>query len=560
MTPSQNLGDRAASEQARDFLAPLYGGSAVLSPRDAAEFEAVRDLVTDYLAQPLATDRLRNAVLDRVSRWPSRPAVVTPLGGAILLHRSGAQHALPHDRSIEADPGDLVVVPTGCRAEVQLADGTSLLLASGTRLRLGGLDENRERARLIAGRVFAWVARQVRGGFVLGTPQGEVFVLGTEFDVTAEANGRLRLLVAKGKVGFTRTGADRPVAPALTRGQLLQLEDGRAAMRTLTRRETLEETRWAQAHAVETGSAPAWRRWLFGGLAAAAIGSATWMMMPPTHEDHVAPALGHRVDGRPFVMAPVPEEGLRLHVVSDTRMEEAGGIPARFKTELVSERSAPDAEGWRTVTRRICQREILRPDGTPLETGTTSAASAAFSYRTDGQGRADRVEVPGGGKPTPAQLKQVLDFLISDMILTNAPGEVRQGQTWSFRREDRFNLDPETHWRLEVEYTFRGFELMDGREVARVDYVAHSRIRGGLLGTQVTEVFERKFLRLETKSTQRGSMFLDAATSVLARLEEQSEVTERTRMLTSVKGGEPLRQDSTSHRRTQSTINVERLP
>lgn len=560
MNSNPNTGERAASEQAREFLAPLYGGNAALSPRDAAEFEAVRDLVADYLAQPLATDRLRDAVLDRVSRWPSRPAVVTPLGGAILLQRTGAQHALPHDRSIEADPGDLVTVPTGCRAEVQLADGTSLLLASGTKLRLGGLDESRERARLIAGRVFAWVAKQARGRFVLGTPHGEVFVLGTEFDVTAEANGRLRLLVAKGKVGFTRTGADRPVAPSLTRGQMLQLEDDRAAMRTLTRRETLQETRWAQAHAIETGSAPAWRNWLFGGLAVVAIGAATWMMMPPTHEDHAAPALGHRVDGRPFQMAPVPKEGMRLHVKSDTRLEEAGGIPARFQTELVSERSAPDADGWRTVSRRIGQREVLRPDGTPVDAAANPGATAAFSYRTDGQGHADQVSVPGGGTPTPGQLKQVLDFLISDMILTNAPGEVRQGETWSFEREDTYNLDPETKWRLEVEYTFRGFELMDGREVARVDYVAESRIRGGLLGTQVTEVLEREFRRLETESTQRGSMFLDAATSVLVRLEEQSEVTERTRTLTSVKGGEPLRQDSTSNRRTQSTINVERLP
>lgn len=136
-----------------------------------------------------------------VLTWqPGGPAPSSSAGGIAEVIRAGGP-LTADGRAVAAGArlaaGATLVADGGCELRL-LADGSTLTLAPGARLRLesGGL-----RARLEQGRVTAQVRAQQGGRFAIAAPQATATVLGTVFTLEA-AGAATRLAVAEGVVRF----------------------------------------------------------------------------------------------------------------------------------------------------------------------------------------------------------------------------------------------------------------------------------------------------------------------------------------------------------------------
>jgi len=202
--PPLHPSEEDSGETARHFLAPLYGEVPAPDSREAAEFEATRDLLVDLIEEPAGaewTDGARARLLERAFERRDEACTVAPLGGTVRLRRESAGGAIAFSSSFQAFPGDLLTLPAGSRAEVRMPDGSSILLKDRSRFVVGRIG-GKVQGRLQAGRLYAWVEHQVRAAFRIATPLGTAAVVGTQFDLNLENHGECRLLVAKGQVNF----------------------------------------------------------------------------------------------------------------------------------------------------------------------------------------------------------------------------------------------------------------------------------------------------------------------------------------------------------------------
>jgi len=250
-----------------------------------AEWQTLRDNMTEWTSQPLAVethDRMRGALLGSAraaSHTQAEPAAkitadLVPVNGHVWFRRPGSSALVPCSsiQYLQADSD--IVVPSGSRAQVHYGDGSLLLLDSGTELRVlpgvargdGKADDFVEKASLSSGRLYAWVARQHSGRFAIGTPQGRVSVLGTEFDLEATAEKDMRLVVTSGRVRFARTGAGEDSYGAassvtLDPGQSIEVASVKSSkaraealqVRTLSLRELARHTSWSRGGGTRTG-------------------------------------------------------------------------------------------------------------------------------------------------------------------------------------------------------------------------------------------------------------------------------------------------------------------
>ena len=195
-------GALSLDEQARLTAADVPGaldahpGFAAVAERlaaDRAAFEAAWEAAGDTpepaapAASPVplragahAGDRAALAGTRRTSplRWVWRAAAVAAV----------AAFAVVALRVQQRDAGWATVTASDDRA-VDLPDGSTVLLAAGSRLRIPGAGVDPRQARLEHGSALFRVAHRPEAPFSVVTPNAEVTVLGTTFRVTAAQSG-----------------------------------------------------------------------------------------------------------------------------------------------------------------------------------------------------------------------------------------------------------------------------------------------------------------------------------------------------------------------------------
>jgi transmembrane sensor len=137
--------------------------------------------------------------------------------------------------------------PMAARQSLSLADGTRVELNAQTSLQIQ-IDRNGRRVRLASGEAFFAVHKEAARPFIVETPAGSVRVMGTQFDVRAEAAAPLEVTVVEGSVQVRPADpAGRSGAPVLL-GARDQLSAGPAGV----------EVRALSANALD--DALAWRQ------------------------------------------------------------------------------------------------------------------------------------------------------------------------------------------------------------------------------------------------------------------------------------------------------------
>lgn len=165
-----------------------------------------------------------------VLTWqPRGPATPPSLADAIaeVVHAAGGLTADGRMVAAGARLSAGAALAAGGESELRLlADGSTLTLAAGARLRL---ESGELRARLERGRVTARVRPQQGGRFAIAAPQATTTVLGTIFTLEA-AGAATHLTVAEGLVRFTpvsgpavevAAGADAEAGPDGLAGPVL---------------------------------------------------------------------------------------------------------------------------------------------------------------------------------------------------------------------------------------------------------------------------------------------------------------------------------------------------
>lgn len=133
-----------------------------------------------------------------------------------------------------AVPEHTLATRPGERAQVDLSDGTRIVLAAGSRLRYPAFVDRTPRTVWLEGEAVFTVAHDSARPFVVRVGNAVIQDVGTRFDVRAYADDRpVRVVVAEGSVDV-RAGDTARAAHRLDRGQLGQLgADGAVVIRTV---------------------------------------------------------------------------------------------------------------------------------------------------------------------------------------------------------------------------------------------------------------------------------------------------------------------------------------
>ena len=107
-------------------------------------------------------------------------------------------------------PGEVYATRRGETEAVDLPDGTRVVLAPESSLRVRDYEADGRRVVVLRGRGFFEVAKGAP--FTVETPAGEVAVLGTSFEVEAR-DGRFAVACATGRVRVSRGGASAVLTP-----------------------------------------------------------------------------------------------------------------------------------------------------------------------------------------------------------------------------------------------------------------------------------------------------------------------------------------------------------
>lgn len=174
-----------------------------------------------------------------------RPAFLPPwaamAAGILLLALSGAWLAGGGLDDLRAD----YVTAVGETRVVELADGSRATLNTDTALAVD-MTGGERRLRLLRGEAFFEAARDPARPFVVAATAGEVRVLGTRFNLRAEAGGAVAA-VEEGVVAVI-PAASPGAALTLTAGQAARVEA--AAVHRLESVEPADETAWRRGQLV----------------------------------------------------------------------------------------------------------------------------------------------------------------------------------------------------------------------------------------------------------------------------------------------------------------------
>lgn len=151
-------------------------------------------------------------------RGASRRGLVTS-GIAMLLVGAGVYQAMPWQPQPFAPPVHYVAPGERVR-NVDLADGSRLLLAPGTEVRVRYTGDDR-RVELMRGTLFADVAHDAGRPFRIDAGKARIVNIGTSFEVSLRPE-HIRVTVASGAVRFGGSGwFDRPVTLGAEQGAVL---------------------------------------------------------------------------------------------------------------------------------------------------------------------------------------------------------------------------------------------------------------------------------------------------------------------------------------------------
>ncbi len=102
--------------------------------------------------------------------------------------------------------------PAGIRSNLNLPDGTKVILAGGSRIKYPENFEGDLREVFLSGRAFFDVVHNAQKPFVVSTPKMDVQVLGTRFSVTAYPSDRIvKTVLVSGSVKVMLNGQDQDV-------------------------------------------------------------------------------------------------------------------------------------------------------------------------------------------------------------------------------------------------------------------------------------------------------------------------------------------------------------
>lgn len=170
-----------------------YPGLAAAAGRVAADRDAFEAAWTDAFPEALTAP----AVPLRAPRTaPDRPGVhVARRSPARWVWRGAALAAVVACAAvlvqIQTRDAGWATITASTERTVELPDGSTALLAAGSRLRVPGVGADPRQARLDHGQALFRIVHDPAAPFTVETPNAEVTVLGTTFSVEAERTGAL---------------------------------------------------------------------------------------------------------------------------------------------------------------------------------------------------------------------------------------------------------------------------------------------------------------------------------------------------------------------------------
>lgn len=185
---------------------------------------------------PLATRR----VTERSPRWlAAASAVFVLLASGVIIRYAAQRSPVP----LEAAAPHIYVTQPGQRAEVNLVDGTRVMLAPASRLVVPGDFDITRRDVTLEGRAMLTVVHNEQKPFTVRTRSAVARDVGTRFEVSAYPEERdVIIIVAEGSVTLRDSSTPPSRAITLPRGYLGRLAPGGAA--TSERADTDRLTAW----------------------------------------------------------------------------------------------------------------------------------------------------------------------------------------------------------------------------------------------------------------------------------------------------------------------------
>ncbi len=249
---TQEFERERSDELARDLLAPIYGEQTVLSERESAELEALRDLLHDYAgghvgSQETSSRDLRSSVLDAMAAPEAVIAAVSPRGDGVTVSRPDGFQDLLIDEALEILPGTTVRTDCDSRADVIHSESVFVALNNSTDFVVGTKGKESLGGRIERGCAFINIDEHDwsvdKSAITLETPQGYLRVKHGHVEVEVEAGGFVRVLVAEGEAKF-KTLAGK--CKRISEGSELRVVAGRMHASRPGLESIEDETRWAR--------------------------------------------------------------------------------------------------------------------------------------------------------------------------------------------------------------------------------------------------------------------------------------------------------------------------
>lgn len=245
--------DAVESSAVAEWLATHPEDAAVAAIVKArAERAATRSAVSVNTEQALATVRNRLAATPTltVHRGGASPTVLAErsagrslrrwrgpvLAAAALMAVAGIAQWRGRSTGPEqayATPGNatqVYVTPVGQRDSVQLPDGSTVVLAPGSRLTVASGFNGSNRQVTLEGAAFFEVMHEGKHPFVVHSRGAEIRDIGTAFSVNTDANGRVAVAVMHGIVALRDTTAGSAAPVELRAGDRGVLQAGTVAV------------------------------------------------------------------------------------------------------------------------------------------------------------------------------------------------------------------------------------------------------------------------------------------------------------------------------------------
>ncbi|MGH7720388.1 MAG: FecR family protein, partial [Gemmatimonadaceae bacterium] len=251
LTAMRQLYERGSVEVADDTAAAWQRIAARMEPPEAPSVEAPQYVApweepavrVDVRRQPVRI--LGGAFAPRRRRMPviaaAAAAVFVLGGGALILRDRAPVPASAPDASMRQ-----IATARGQRAEVQLGDGSQVVLGVASRLRFASDFGARSRDLYLEGTAYFDVAHDTTRPFRVHTACAITENISTRFAVTAYPETRAtQVVVAEGAVALKTPLAAGTTRAVLTRGQLgrLALGDTTATVRAV---DPAQHTAWMQ--------------------------------------------------------------------------------------------------------------------------------------------------------------------------------------------------------------------------------------------------------------------------------------------------------------------------